>query len=259
MGPEGIHVVRYHEDATGPPVVLVHGAPDRSKNFAPVVEHLDDLPVVVYDRRGYGHSSIASGVKGVGFDVHANDLIGVLTETPSIVVAHSAGSAIAMFTAARAPELFLALGVWEPPMTAWDWSSRELRELSLAYGRSTDPGAAIESFNRTLALGDAGWEQLRESTRDRLRAEGEAFCADMASQESKFIELDDLRVPGLVGCGDEWPDGVDINARTADEAGFEFLVIEGTGHFAPITHPEAWARFVRATVELAERASGAQS
>lgn len=236
-------------------MVLVHGAPDRSKNFAPVVAQLEDLPVVVYDRRGYG-LSLAPGAKGVGFDVHADDLVAVLDGTPSVVVAHSAGSAIALFTAAREPELFLALGVWEPPMTAWEWSSRELRELSVAYGRSTDPEATVESFNRTV-LGDAGWEALRESTRERLRAEGEAFCADMASQDSKFIELDDLRVPGLVGCGDEWPEGVDINARTADEAGFEFLVIEETGHFAPLTHPEAWARFVRATVELGERASAA--
>ena len=30
------------------------GAPDRSKNFAAVVDRLADLPVTVYDRRGYG-------------------------------------------------------------------------------------------------------------------------------------------------------------------------------------------------------------
>ena len=45
MQPPGLHVVRHHADAPGPPVVLVHGAPDRSKNFAHVVHRLSDLPV----------------------------------------------------------------------------------------------------------------------------------------------------------------------------------------------------------------------
>jgi pimeloyl-ACP methyl ester carboxylesterase len=188
MHPEGLHIARHHDGAVGPPVVLVHGAPDRSKSFAQAVERLDDLPITLYDRRGYGYSC-TPGAPGVGFDVHADDLIAVLDETPSVVVAHSAGCAIAMLTATCAPELFLALGVWEPPMTAWEWSSRELRELSLAYGRSTDPEATIEAFSRTV-LGDTWWEQLPERARDRLRAEAPAFCADMASQESQFFELD---------------------------------------------------------------------
>ena len=38
------------------PVVLVHGAPDRAKNFRPVMELLSDLPLITYDRRGYGRS-----------------------------------------------------------------------------------------------------------------------------------------------------------------------------------------------------------
>ena len=67
--PPGLHVVRHHDDAPGPRVVLVHGAPDRSKNFAAVVDRLADLPVTVYDRRGYG-KSLAAGAEG-GFNVHA--------------------------------------------------------------------------------------------------------------------------------------------------------------------------------------------
>ena len=127
MQPDGLHVARHHANAPGPPVVLVHGAPDRSKSFTRLVDHLD-LPVTVYDRRGYGES-LAAGAEGVGVDVHAADLIAVLDHTPSVVVGHSAGSAVAMLAATRAPELFLALGVWEPPMTAWEWWPPENRDL----------------------------------------------------------------------------------------------------------------------------------
>jgi pimeloyl-ACP methyl ester carboxylesterase len=217
-----------------------------------VVEELGDLPVTVYDRRGYGRS-LTPGATGVGFDVHADDLVAILDGTPSVVVGHSAGAAVAMFTAGRAPELILALGLWEPPMTAWDWSPRNLRELSLAMGRSKDPGATVESFMR-MVLGDAQWEQLPEPTRDHLRAEGAAFRADMVSQDRQFIAIDELRVPGIVGCGDEIAEHVDAHTRTAKEIGFDLLVIKGTGHFAHVTHPGAWARFVRATVDLARQA-----
>ena len=69
-------------DAPGPPVVLVHGAPDRAKNFAHVVHRLPDLAITVYDRRGYGRSidagRDASGQVPGGFEVHAADLIDIL-------------------------------------------------------------------------------------------------------------------------------------------------------------------------------------
>jgi pimeloyl-ACP methyl ester carboxylesterase len=183
--------------------------------------------------------------------VHADDLVAILDNTPSVVVAHSAGCGIAMLSATRSPEMFLALGVWEPPMTAWGWSSPQLREQTEELGRSTDPEGTAETFNRMI-LGDARWEQLPEETRNRLRAEGPAFCADMASQDTRFFEIDRLRgVSTLLGCGDAYPEGIAAQARTAEEAGCEFLVIGGADHFAPITQPEAWAGFVRTTVELA--------
>ena len=43
-------------DPTVSEVVLVHGAMDRAKSFLRVVEHLPDLTVIEYDRRGYGES-----------------------------------------------------------------------------------------------------------------------------------------------------------------------------------------------------------
>ena len=53
-------------DPTVSKVVLVHGAMDRAKSFLPVVEHLPDLRVVEYDRRGYGESLPAGQTRGTG-------------------------------------------------------------------------------------------------------------------------------------------------------------------------------------------------
>jgi pimeloyl-ACP methyl ester carboxylesterase len=261
MKPAGLHVVHHHEDAPGPRVVLVHGAPERSSSFNRVVQLLGDLPVTVYDRRGYG-KSLGAGAEGAGFDAHADDLIAILDATPSVVVGQSAGGAIAMLAATRAPQLFLALGVWEPPMTAWDCWPPDVRESTLALGRVADPAAAAESFSR-LALGDERWEQLPERTRDLVRAEGAAFCADMASQDSRFFEVERLRVPRLLGCGTVLtalmnPSHEGVFARSAAETGCELLVFEGADHRAAVTRPDVWAQFVRATVELATRTDRAE-
>jgi pimeloyl-ACP methyl ester carboxylesterase len=229
MHPSGLHVVHHHVDAPGFAVVLVHGAPDRSKNFAHVVHRLTDLNVTVYDRRGYGRSLAAArrddGTIAGGFDVHADDLIAILDGTPSVVVGQSAGGAIAMLAATKAPELFAALGVWEPPMVPYDWwGVHEAMDRTMGWAAYPDAAQLGEDFNRTI-LGDERWDGLRESTKELLRAEGAAFRADMAFQAEPFLELDQIKVPFLVGGGTEVPEHCRrrVSARHEQAAGVHEL------------------------------------
>jgi pimeloyl-ACP methyl ester carboxylesterase len=260
MQPAGIFVARHHVDAPGPPVVLVHGAPDRSKNFAHVVHRLSDLPVTVYDRRGYGRSVEASiGADGAllgGFDVHADDLIELLDGRPSVVCGQSAGGAIAMLAAVKAPDLFLALGAWEPPMVPWPWWVHDsMMERTMAWANFPDPAQLGEDFNRSI-LGDDRWDSLRDSTKQMLRGEGRAFRADMACQAAPFLDLDQLEVPFLVGTGTVTyePGHVGSNRRLAERVGAELFVGDGADHYAHTSRPDIWVEFVRATIMLASRA-----
>ena len=252
----GLHVVRHHADAPGPSVVLVHGAPDRSKNLARVVHLLSDLPVTVYDRRGYG-KSLHAGEGGGGFQVHADDLLDLLDGTPSVVVGQSAGGAIAMMAAVQAPELFLALGVWEPPMVAspW-WIGQAAMDRTAVYGDATDPFDAGEQFNRFL-LGDERWEALRPSTQELLRAEGVAFRADMHCQRVELVDPRDVEVPMIVGCGTvhAGPEFTRAHRAVDERAGAELFVGEGADHAAHMSHPDIWAGLVRRTVALAAERS----
>lgn len=259
MLPSGLHVVRHHAEEPGFPVVLVHGAPDRAKNMANVVHRLRDLAVTVYDRRGYG-KSVAAGrsedgsVLG-GFDVHADDLIDLLDGRPSVVCGQSAGGALAMLAASRRPELFAALGVWEPPMVPWPWwVGDEAMERTMTWARYDDPYQLGEDVNRGI-LGDERWNGLRDTTKEMLRAEGVAFRADMACQAEPFFELDHLKVPLLVGCGTVAPEQryTEAHQRLAQRTGAELFVGDGADHFSHTNHPEVWASFVRATVDLANR------
>jgi pimeloyl-ACP methyl ester carboxylesterase len=245
----GLHIVRHHADAPGPPVVLVHGAPDRSKSFAHSIHRLTDLQVVAYDRRGYG-KSLAAGEQGGGFATHARDLVDILDGTPSVVVGHSAGGAVAMAAATLAPELFLALGVWEPPMVPWPFWPEDRRRITLDWIAFDDTDLLGESVTRMM-LGDSVWDGLSERTRQLLRAEGRAFHADMASQVEPFFDISALRVPRVLGCGTAEAWQRTIFLRCAEATGCEAIVVEGASHYVHTSDPATWASFVRATAALA--------
>ena len=251
-----LHVVRHHVDAPGSPIVLVHGAPDRSKNFAHVVHLLGRRPVTVYDRRGYG-KSLEAGGEGADFDSHAADLLEVIDGRPSVVVGQSAGGAISLVAATKAPEPFLALGMWEPPLTPWAFWPQAMRDQTAAWAGAGDPAALGESFNRSM-LGDERFDGLSERTKALLRAEGTAFRADMASQAEPFADLDRLVVPTVVGCGSTTLEGSGfegLHAEIARQLHCELLVVEGASHGAHTTQPEAWVQLVLAAVALAVESS----
>jgi pimeloyl-ACP methyl ester carboxylesterase len=81
----------------------------------------------------------------------------------------------------------------------------------------------------------------------------------MAFQAEPFLELDQIKVPFLVGAGA----GTDADAagqaapacRVAEQARAELYVGEGADHFAHTNQPAVWAELVRRTVDLAARSN----
>jgi pimeloyl-ACP methyl ester carboxylesterase len=232
-------------------VVLVHGAPDRSKNFAAVVELLGDLPVLTYDRRGYG-KSVGATPPARSFADHAEDLMAILDGRPSVVVAQSVGCNVAMTAATMAPSLFAALGLWEPP-TAWCdwWPDPDLRQSVERFVAATDTARLGETFNRNI-LGDAHWDALPERTKDMLRREGAAFQVDMVSELTAPFHFADITCPVVIGAGTATSSGHFEGARRlAQILKADLFEVEGADHFAPTNSPGAWAELVRRTVASA--------
>jgi pimeloyl-ACP methyl ester carboxylesterase len=251
---DGLHIVHHHTRSDQPRIVIVHGAPDRSRNFAKVLHLLADLPVTAYDRRGYGRS-LEAHPEALGFTTHADDLIEILDGRPAVVVGQSAGGTIAMLAATHAPELFLALGVWEPPMVSSTWWSESVAWIHTAtFSMYSDTEQLGEDFNRTI-LGDERWESLPERTRSLLRSEGQAFRADMTSQLVPLFDLDDLndlKIPMVVGSGALTHElALAGTRRLAERANAEYYLAERADHFAHTTNPSAWAELVRRTVAAA--------
>lgn len=233
------------------PVVLVHGAPDRSKNFGAVIALLSDLPLVTYDRRGYG-KSIDAAPPAKDFADHAKDLISIIDGRRSVVVAQSVGCNVAMAAAAEAPSLFAALGMWEPP-TAWCdwWPVPDLVESVCSFVAAADTEALAEGFNRNI-LGDRGWESLSDRTKEMLRREGAAFHADMTSELTAPFDFADITCPVVIGAGTATSSGhLEGARRLARILNADLFEVQGADHFAPLSSPEAWAMLVRKAVALA--------
>jgi pimeloyl-ACP methyl ester carboxylesterase len=245
--PDGLAVDVHNPDATVT-VVLVHGAPDRGSTFRPLLPHLNEFRVVVYDRRGYGRSVTATP-PGSMVD-HARDLLSVVADqtAPCVVVGHSFGSNPAMLAASLEPGAFAALGVWEPPLPWVDWWPNQ--EYYASVVAAEDPGAVAEDLARRL-LGEDQWAVLDQRGRQLRRAEGPAFRTDIASQLTAPFEFTAVTVPTIVAYGtntmEDRKRGAPWLVAQLPDAGL--FVIEGAGHWGHRTHPAGFAGFVRAVVE----------
>jgi pimeloyl-ACP methyl ester carboxylesterase len=237
-----------HGDGAARRVVLVHGAPDRSASFAAVLDLLDDLPVVTYDRLGYGTRTLAFGDPDPDLDDHADDLLAVIGAAPAVVVGHSFGGLVAMVAATRPEAPITALGLWEPPMT-WDdwWPDPAMGPAIREVADATDIDELGER-NMRKVLGEETWAALSPAERTRFRAEGRGLRADMRAVLRTPFAVAEVRRPSTVGLGQRPGPYPDVARRLAAELGAGLVEVPGTAHLVHLTHPPIFDRFVRDVV-----------
>jgi pimeloyl-ACP methyl ester carboxylesterase len=241
--------LEHHGSPDGLSVVLVHGAPDRSSAFRPILGLLDDVHLVAYDRRGWGRSVPAGPPTGMA--QHAEDLLAIAAALPDpvVVVAHSYGAHVTMLAATTHPSAFAAVGLWEPPLQYEPWWRSVLERHGVNRFGGTDPEAEIELAHRVI-LGDDVWESWPAEVREARRAEGPAYQVDMASLLVAPYAYADVKVPAVVGGGAQSSSSSKkvapwLMERLPDA---QLHVVDGVGHFANRTHPEAFAGFARAAI-----------
>ncbi len=236
---DGIEVT---EVGSGEPlVVLVHGALGWGSSFDRVAAELEnECRMLWYDRRGYGTSA---GAGPAGVDLHAADLVAVLDGRPAVVVGHSFGGVTVLGAAILAPELVRSVVLYETSMA---WSPGWDDTVVTALLRSPDPveaGLRMMLGERCDAWTDEEWV--------RRRIDGAAFVAEEASVRTGVPPYDiaDVRSPVLYGRSD--PSVMPSVARflRAQLAHFEERLIDGAGHHAHRTAPEAFADLVRRGIE----------
>jgi pimeloyl-ACP methyl ester carboxylesterase len=250
--------VRPAPSSGAPTVVLVHGSLDRGDSFRRVVRRLPELAVVTYDRRGY-HRSRQGGV--VGLATHVADLVAIGSiargagSRALVAVGHSFGGDVVIGAALERPELFDAVGAFEPPLPWLGFVSAERRLTPVlpVPDSGTSPETEAERFFGTTT-GVPAWNRLSERARAERRSDGPALLADMRSfgpGDAPF-DVTALNVPavfamGGAGSAPAHRDGV--RWLSAHVAGAELVEIAAARHGAHLSHPDHFAALARRVVE----------
>jgi pimeloyl-ACP methyl ester carboxylesterase len=245
----------------GPLVVLVHGAMDRASSMLRVRRALEgECRVVRYDRRGYARS-LALG-PAISLDQQVDDLAAVVGPRGAALVGHSLGGVICLALAERSPAHVVAVVAYEAPMM-WEpwWPAGTAGATALAAstgqrdGSDGDPGDAAEAFMRRM-LGDGRWSRLPAHVRAERRAEGPTLLAELRTVHHPAAapyRPERLTVPVVAAFGSETQPqhrrAAEELARRAPQGVLER--IDGAGHGAHLTHPQAFVGLVRRSLSLA--------
>ena len=211
--------------------------------FRGVLQRLHRYDVTVYDRRGYGVS--VGLTHATSIDDHVADLIDVLNETPSVVIGHSMGGAIAMLAAVARPDLVQSLGVFEPPLPGITLPTDDA-PTSASFPEDNEH---LVRWMYRRVVGESAFERMDARAQRALVDEAPALRADLNSVREWDEPFDPsaISVPTVVGYGGESVPRHIARAEWLAEQIPDATLFEAPGarHACHRTHPELFAQFVQ--------------
>ena len=229
---------------------------DRAASFDKVARRLgDEAEVLAFDRAGYATRAdeVPPDPRVTG---DAADVIARIGDRPSVLVGHSYGGHVALAASLARPDLVRSVAIYETPLAWMPWWPADTsggQAVRVVEGGGA-PADAAETFMRSI-VGDRIWERLPPSTRDARRREGPALLADMHGIRSAApYDPAAITAPLVIGCGSESKGqhrlGTDAWRDLVPHA--EVAIIDGAGHGAHLSHPDAFADLVRSAAAYAE-------
>jgi pimeloyl-ACP methyl ester carboxylesterase len=249
----GLHIGRL-DRPFAPRVIFVHGVMDRGATFLPVTRRLTRASWVIYDRRGYGRSSIEAVPT---FQDHVADLVTLIEresqDEPVVVVGHSLGGTIALAAVSRVASCVSVVVVHEAPLPWLEWWPLRDRDGRRIEDESTHD-AVVRVMERTA--GRKVWEALPEAVQGQRLSEGPVMISELVgARESCPFERKDLDMPVVVSRGS--------HSRGHREQAQEWLVdnlpcaqshvIDGAAHNVQSTHPREFSELLTSLVEGVNR------
>jgi 3-oxoadipate enol-lactonase len=240
----------YSDEGAGDPVLVIHGAGNDGRMWAQDIAPLAQTHrVITYNRRGF----VGSGRAVKDWKIHGEDASG-LTESLSLasvsVVAHSAGSIVALDLAVRHPQLVDRLVLLEPGYGARRSVTPGLAatfvkvQLLRRAGRDRRAIDAWLRFATSYGTGGSAFERMPEERRELLRSNAGGTFADLTSGDGSHIsrrDLPSIHTPVTIITGDLSPSFLkktsaslarhlpEVTART----------LHGAGHAMSFDQPEA--------------------
>jgi pimeloyl-ACP methyl ester carboxylesterase len=248
--------IHYELRGGGQPLLLIAGATGDAGSWWLVNDLLvDEFTVVIYDRRGNSRSPRPEGWQATSAEEQADDAAGLLSGlglAPAVVFGNSFGAIIALSLLIRHPEAVRGAVLHEPPLIS---VLERPEQTQAAVGAVVSeamaaggPPAAVEGFVRWVA-GDANWERLDPSLRERIRGNGETlFDFEMGALDAYRPDDETLAavsVPAMVLVSDQSaPFFAEAAAWLAARLGVEPVRTTGT-HTPQFDHPEELVAAVR--------------
>lgn len=249
----GLHVGRL-DRPLAPQVIFVHGVMDRGATFLSVARLLTSASWVIYDRRGYGRSSVDAVPT---FQDHVADLVRIIEresrDGPVVVVGHSLGATIALAAASRTSASVSCVVVHEAPLPWLDWWP--IRD---AEGRRIEDETPHDAVTRVMerTAGADVWHSLPESIRSRRLSEGPVMVAELVgARDGCPFEAVNLDMFVVVSRGSH-SHGHREQAQQWLVDNLPFArshVIAGAAHNVQSTNPSAFAELITSVIEGVNR------
>ena len=268
--------IRRHGNPDGLRIVLSHGNGFAAEAYYPFWrELLDRCDVVLFDFRNYGqnpfHSADAHQYTRLVADLPL--VRGAIDDTfgarPTLGIFHSLSARANMMYALNSGWLWEAMVLFDPPMVPppshWlhELTDREMQLFSewarRRPERFNDPAELALQFSKTRGFGRwvSGAHEL--AARSVLRSEGNAWVLACPGElEARIYEgngildiwpqVTDFDRPVLIIASDPEQPDAQLPATScralAEECGFPYVAIPGTGHFLQIEEPQLCVREV---------------
>lgn len=249
--------IYYERRGSGPTLLFICGAFADVDHFATVADLLaDTFTVITYDRRGNSRSDGLEPGTPTTAEEQADDaaeLLKTLGLAPAAVHGNSSGALIALSLLLRHSDIVTAASIHEPPLAA---GMKDPEEVGAQLGQMIQegmaaggPAVAAEGFLR-FAMGDANWESLPETVRERAKANGPVFFGSEVGQTDAYAPAEaDLRsvvISTQVVVSTNGPPFLkDVTAWLAERLGTSVVEVPGT-HTPHLDHPAELASCIRA-------------
>ena len=261
--------LRWLEQGTGAPVVLVHGIPTSAALWRHVMPLLPDVRALAFEMTGYGESIPAGKGRDLSVSAQADRLnawIEHLGVGPVTLVGHDLGGGVVHIAAVRRPDLCAGLLITNG--IGYDsWPVPEVKALrAMAPLVSRLPAPALKpGFGVLLARGHDDPRKAMEARRVHYppyaRHGGGAALArqvtalDVRDTLAVQDRLPSLDVPARIVWGVADPfQRIEYGERFARDLGTTVRRIEGGRHFTPEDHPDVLAEEIRSLArEVAAR------
>ena len=242
-------------NATGTPVIMLHGYTDSWFSFSRVLPLLNkDMHVFVLDQRGHGESEKPTGKYSM--PTFASDVIAFIEAKQLknvVIVGHSMGSFVAQHVASMAPDKVSKLVLIGSATTM---SNDEVNGLEKEVNALSDP--VSPKFAREFQLSTL-FQPIPDKFLDRAVNESlklpasvwRSVIAGMLATDAK-AQLEKIKAPTLIFWGDKeaiFPERKDQEKLTKQILNASLKVYEQTGHALHWERPEQFASDLSAFIE----------